>query len=119
MGFFLTVLDVQARSAVDVPAVVARFVGTPGRYGLAVLLFGVVGVVVWPLLFLAVEEYLPGGPDSATRGVVFAAVVWVAFVLVGRGDISGPVLVLYVGFTLIAHLAYGFTFGAVYDRLDR
>ena len=119
MTFFLLILDTQARGAVSVSSVIARFVGVPGRPLLALLLFAAVLLLGWPLVFAVVERSLPGGSDSASRGVVFAAVIWVAFVVVGRGDVSGPILVIYVGFSLIAHLAYGFTLGAVYGRLGR
>lgn len=117
MGFLLLVLDTQARGAVAVPAVVARFLGIPGRPLVALALFAVVAVVVWPALFVAVEDFLPLGPDPAVRGVVFAGVVGVVFVVVGRGDVTGPILVIYVGLSVLAHLAYGFVLGSVYGRL--
>ena len=119
LGFFLLVLDTQARGALSVAGVVARFLGIPGRPVLAVALFVALAAVGWPALFVAVEEYLPFGPDPAARGVVFAAVIGVVFVVVGRGTIGGPILVLYVGFAMLAHLAYGFALGSVYGRLAR
>lgn len=117
LSFFLLVLDTQARTALSVPAAIARFVGMPGDPLIAVALFAATVLIVWPLLFVALEDSLPRGPDPAARGMVFAAIIWVAFVLLGRGDIAGPILIIYVGFTLIAHLAYGFALGAVYGRL--
>jgi hypothetical protein len=117
LGFFLLVLDTQARGAVSVPAVIGRFLGIAGRPLLAIALFAVLTVIGWPALFVTVEEYLPLGPDPAARGVVFAAVIAVAFVVVGRGTITGPILVIYVGFAMLAHLAYGFALGSVYGRL--
>jgi hypothetical protein len=117
LGFFLLVFDTQARDAVSVAAVIGRFLGIAGRPLLAIVLFAVLTVIGWPALFVTVEEYLPLGPDPAARGVVFAAVIAVAFVVVGRGTITGPVLVIYVGFAMLAHLAYGFALGSVYGRL--
>jgi hypothetical protein len=117
LGFFLLVLDTQARGAVSVAAVIGRFLGIAGQPLVAIALFAVLTVVGWPALFVAVEEYLPLGPDPAARGVVFAAVIAVVFVVVGRGAIAGPILVIYVGFSVLAHLAYGFTLGSVYGRL--
>jgi hypothetical protein len=117
LGFFLLVLDTQARGALSIGSVIGRFLGISGPPVLAIALFTVLTVVGWPALFVAVEEYLPFGPDPAARGVAFAAIVGVAFVVVGRGPIRGPILVLYVGFSLLAHLAYGFAFGSVYGRL--
>ena len=69
------------------------------------------------MLFVALEYRIPRGPDPAARGVVFATVLWVAFVITGRGDIGGPILVIFAVFTLLAHWAYGFVLGAVYSRL--
>ncbi|WP_256686674.1 DUF6789 family protein [Halococcus qingdaonensis] len=117
LGGFLLVLDTQARGTLSVAAVVGRFLGIDGRPLIAIALFAVVTVVVWPALFVAVEEYLPFGPDPAARAVAFAAVIGIVFVVVGRGSITGPILVIYVGFSVLAHLAYGFAFGSIYGRL--
>lgn len=117
MTLMLLLLEVETRSAMDVFYVIALFVGTPQDPATGFALFVFAGVVAWPLLFLALEPYLPRGPDPAARGVVFAAILWVPFVVLGRGDIAGPLLIIYVGFTLLAHVAYGFTLGAVYGRL--
>ena len=119
LGIFLLVLDTQARGAVSIPSVIARFLGVPGRPILGIALFAAVNVVLWPLLFVAVERYLPRGPDPASRGVVFAAIIGIVFVFMGRGEVSGPIFFVYVGFSLIAHLAYGFVFGSIYGRLAR
>ena len=117
MTLMLLLLEVETRSALGIFYVIARFVGTPDSPAAGFAVFVAAGVVAWPLLFLALEPYLPRGPDPGARGVVFGAVLWLPFVVLGRGDISGPLLVLYVGFTLLAHVAYGFTLGAVYGRL--
>jgi hypothetical protein len=117
LGGFLLVLDTQSRGAISVAAVIGRFLGLAGRPLLAIALFGVVTAVGWPALFVAVEEYLPFGPDPAARGVAFAAVIGIVFVVVGRGPITGPILVIFVGFSVLAHLAYGFALGSVYGRL--
>ena len=118
MTLLLLLLEAETRSAMELFYVIARFVGTPESPTIGFALFVVAGAVAWPLLFLTLEPYLPRGPDPAARGAVFAAVLWVPFVILGRGDIGGPLLVLYVGYTLFAHLAYGFTLGAVYGRLS-
>jgi hypothetical protein len=117
LGGFLLVLDTQVRGALSVAAVIGRFLGIAGRPLLAIALFAVLTAVGWPALFVAVEESLPLGPDPAARGVVFAAVIGIVFVVVGRGTIAGPVVVIYVGFSVLAHLAYGFALGSVYGRL--
>ncbi|WP_101295484.1 DUF6789 family protein [Halegenticoccus soli] len=118
MSVLLLLLEVETREAIGLFAAVARFVGMPGNLFLGFVIFLLAGAVAWPLLFLALEDYLPGGPDPATRGMAFASILWIAFVVAGRGDISGALFVVYAGLTLVAHLAYGFTLGAVYARLS-
>lgn len=117
MSLLLLLLEVETRERIGVFEAVARFAGQPGNVSLGFVLFLLAGGLAWPLLFLALEEYIPTGPDPATRGAVFATVLWVAFVILGRGDLGGPLLVIYAVFTLLSHLAYGFVLGAVYGRL--
>lgn len=117
MSVLLLLLEVQTRAVIGIFAAVARFAGTPGNLALGFALFAAAGVVAWPVLFVALEHRLPRGPDSAARGTVFATGLWVLFVLLGRGDIWGPVFVIYAAYTLFAHWAYGFTLGLVYATL--
>lgn len=117
MSVMLLLLEVETRSTMELFDVVARFIGLPGDPALGFALFAAAGVVAWPLLFLALERYLPRGPDPAARGVVFGTILWVPFVITGRGDIDGPLLVFFGVYTLFAHWLYGFTLGAVYSRL--
>jgi hypothetical protein len=116
LSLLLLMLEVETRSAVEIFAAIARFAGVPGDLALGFVLFALAGGVGWPLLFAAVERGLPL-EDPATRGMVFALPLWAAFVVVGRGDLAGSLLAVYASFTLLAHLAYGYTLGAVYDRL--
>lgn len=118
MTVLLLLLEVETREEIAVFEAVARFAGQPGNIFLGFVLFVLAGGIAWPLLFIALEEYLPTSPDPATRGAVFAMVLWAAFVVLGRGDLSGPLLAIYAVFTLLAHLAYGFVLGAVYGRLS-
>lgn len=119
MSLLLLLLEVETRSRVHLFDAVARFVGLPGRTAVGFALFLLAGCVAWPLLFVALEAYIPGGPDPAARGVLFAGVLWIAFVVVGRGPIgyADPEFLIYAAVTLIAHFAYGFVLGAVYNRL--
>lgn len=117
LGGFLLVLDTQSRGAMSVVAVIGRFLGITDRPLAAIALFAGLSAVGWPALFVAVEEYLPFGPDPAARAVAFAAVIGVVFVVVGRGPIGGPILVIFVGLSMVAYLAYGFALGSIYGRL--
>lgn len=116
LSLLLLMLEVETRSAVEIFAAISRFVGVPGDLALGFVIFVLAGGVGWPLVFAAVERELPFR-DPATRGMVFAIPLWAAFVVVGRGDLGGTLFAVYASFTLLAHLAYGFTLGAVYARL--
>jgi hypothetical protein len=117
--FVLLVLEVETRSRLAIFDVVARFAGVPGRpaLGFAIVVFA--GVFVWPLLFSVVVRRIGSGRDPAVVGMAFAVVLWVAFVALGTGSFNLVLVAVYLGFTLFAHLAYGFTLGAVYARLGR
>jgi hypothetical protein len=117
LSLLLLLLEVQTREQIQTFEVIARFVGVPGQYAVGFLLFAVAGVLAWPLVFVAVEGYLPLGPDPAARAVGLGIALWVAFVITGRGTISGPLLILFAGYTLVAHVVYGFVLGAVYAHL--
>ena len=87
-------------------------------YAVAVgyLLFLTGGTVMWPLLFVSLGRYLPGG-TWARRGTVFGAVLWTGFVLAFYTGYAGAALAAYVAVTLAGHLIYGFCLGAVFDYL--
>lgn len=118
MSLVLAMMEVQTRSAIGIFAVIARYVRLPGRLWLGFLVFIAVGTVIWPLLLVGLERYLSAALDPAVKGMALAAVLWIPFVLTGRGDLTGPILLLYGAVTLVAHLLYGFTMGAVYARLS-
>jgi hypothetical protein len=80
------------------------------------LLVFAAGVVLWPLLFVAIGERVPGGADPS-RGLAFGTVMWSGFVLAFRTDQTGRALALYASLTLLAHWAYGFVLGAAFEYL--
>ncbi|WP_331236448.1 DUF6789 family protein [Natronorarus salvus] len=75
------------------------------------------GMVPWPLLFASMKEYLPGGRDPV-KGIVFGTILWTGFVLAFYDGFTGMTLVAYVVLTLMAHWAYGFSLGAVFEYLS-
>jgi hypothetical protein len=112
--------EVQTRSRLDTPEAIARFVGVPDQPFVGFVIFAAAGILVWPIVFVAIEEYLaslPGGRDVAIRGIVFGLLLWVAFLVLGTGELTWPFVLLYLLFTLLGHLAYGFTLGVIYQRL--
>lgn len=80
------------------------------------LMFLAGGMVTWPLLFAATGAYLPGR-TYALKGLPYGAVLWTGFAMAFYTSQSGIALVLYLVLTFVAHLAYGFTLGAVFDYL--
>ncbi|QIB74143.1 hypothetical protein GL213_09030 [Halogeometricum borinquense] len=112
----LLLFEVETRSQIGMFEVVARFVGVPGNTTVGFALFVLAGTVAWPLLFVAAEESIPG-TDPAIKGMGVGALLWIPFVLLGRGDLAGAIVLAFGGMTLVAHLAYGYVTGAVYARL--
>lgn len=80
------------------------------------LLFLGGGMVTWPLLFASIGRYLPG-ETYARQGAFFGFVLWTGFVLAFYAGYAGFALAVYVVSTLVAHLVYGFSLGAVLDYL--
>lgn len=116
LSLLLLLLEVETRSVLEIFHAIARFAGVPGQLSVGFVVFVLAGVLAWPLVFLGIEHYIPLS-DTAERGMAFAAVLWVAFVVVGRGTLTGTHLLVFAGGSLLAHLTYGFTLGVVYDRL--
>jgi len=115
MSVVFLMLEVETREQVRAFDAVARYVGMPGNTFVGFIVFALTGIIAWPLLFVAIEPYLPF-EDSPSNGMILGAVLWVAFFILGRGTISGPLLAVFAGFTLLGHFAYGFLLGSLYDR---
>ncbi len=117
MSVILAMIEVEARYVIGIFDAIARFARVPGEPAIGFVLYALVGIVVWPLLFLSLKPYVPLELDPAEAGMLFGAGLWVPFAVIGRGDMAGGLLLLYLSFTLVAHLAYGFSLGAVYAHL--
>jgi cytochrome c oxidase subunit 1 len=84
-------------------------VAPPVLAGVGLFLF--IGMVVWPLLFLSIESYLPGR-NFPQRGMTFGVVLWTGFAFGFYPSGYSPAqTALYLVFTLFGHLAYGFFTG--------
>ncbi|ELZ23192.1 hypothetical protein C475_16124 [Halosimplex carlsbadense 2-9-1] len=117
MSGALAIFEIQTRYAIGIFAAIARFVRVPDNLFAGFVVYALVGTVAWPLLFVSLKPYVPLDLDPAVAGMLFALPLWIAFAIVGRGDVTGAIVVLFVAFTLIAHLVYGFVLGAVYASL--
>lgn len=117
MGTFLF-MQAQTRSRLGAPEAIASYVGLPDRANLGIALFVAIGVLVWPVVFAFVHGRLPDAVadvDAGVLGLGFGAVLWVFFLLLSSGGPQWPFVLLYLAFTLIAHLAYGYTLGLAYQ----
>jgi hypothetical protein len=111
----LDAFDMEAfRVLAELTGLAALFPVNSLAVGYLVFLAG--GMVIWPLLFAATANYLPGW-NFATKGIPYGFVLWTGFVLAfAEGIAAGTfTLALYAILTLISHFAYGFTLGAVFD----
>lgn len=97
---------------VELTGLAAIAPGNPTAVGYLLFLAG--GMVTWPLLFASIGRYLPG-ETYPRQGAFFGFILWTGFVLAFYVGYTGIELALYVVFTLIAHIAYGFCLGAVFD----
>lgn len=120
MSVVLVIAEVEARFELGVGRAIAGYAGIPDEPALGLLVFLFGGMVVFPLVFLALEDYLarlPGGGDPAIRGMAFSLPLWGLYLVVGSPDVYSLRGALHLSFTLFAHLMYGFTLGAVYHAL--
>jgi hypothetical protein len=101
----------------DLTGLDALFPANEVAIGFLVFLGG--GMLTWPLLFAATAAYLPGA-TFATKGIPYGFVLWTGFVLAFSQGIAGGAvtLALYAVLTLVSHVAYGFSLGAVFDYLS-
>lgn len=118
MTVFLGFIAVETRSQLGFFDAISRFSGVPAQPVFGFGLFVLAGIVVWPLLFVAIESYLPGSNPHA-NGLIVAAILWIAFVNTGTQLSEPTALILYGGLTLLAFLIYGLTFGEIYSQLLR
>lgn len=82
------------------------------------LLFLAGGMTTWPLIFAAIERFLPG-TSLPKRGVSFGIILWTGFVIAFvdglPADPTTVQIAIYVLSTLVAHIGFGFGLGWVFD----
>jgi hypothetical protein len=101
---------------------ITRFAGFAAFFGmeptatLGMIVFGIGGTFVLPLIFLVVGSFLPPRAPRYLRGVTFATFFWTGFAPAFWPDAGIVVVGLFLVFSLLAHWVYGATLGFVLDR---
>ncbi|MFC4541955.1 DUF6789 family protein [Halosolutus amylolyticus] len=106
MSGVLAVAVVLGAFDLEAFAGLATLVGLPANPGLGYVIFLLGGMTTWPLLFLALGEYLPGELTLVT-GLWYATVIASGFAIGFHTDQAGLELVAYLVFVLLAHWIYG------------
>lgn len=91
-------------------------VGFEPSLALGVALFVIGGTTVLPVMFTVVGEFLPPMEPRALKGVTFATIFWVGFVLAFWPGGGALTIALFLVVSLLAHWIYGLTLGVVLDR---
>ncbi|MFC4550784.1 MULTISPECIES: DUF6789 family protein [Halorussus] len=97
-------------------AELAELAGLPSSVALGYGLFLVGGMSVWALLFVTLAAFLPGRP-LVVRGLSYATIVSLGFMIAFYTGQSGLGLVGYVVFVFVAHWLYGFGLAATIQSL--
>jgi cytochrome c oxidase subunit 1 len=95
----------------------AGLAGLPATPGVGYLVFLAGGTTTWALLFLALQEYLPGRLRVGT-GIAYATVVSLGFMIAFYSGQSGLELVGFVALSLVAHWLYGLGLAVVLEFLE-
>ncbi|RJS94111.1 DUF6789 family protein [Salinisphaera sp. Q1T1-3] len=102
--------------AYDLVGLIQRFTGGPRAAGW--LGYALVGVLLWPAVFVLLRARLPGASDIA-RGLVFGGLAWAAMMLLFLPIAGAGFFGLVIGWwvpvmALLQHLLYGAALGLVY-----
>jgi MFS family permease len=101
---------------------VTRFAGFAAFFGieptatLGMVIFGIGGTFVLPLIFLVVGSFLPPREPRYLRGVTFATFFWTGFAPAFWPDAGALVIGVFLIVSLVGHCIYGATLGYVLDR---
>ena len=90
--------------------------GLEPSLALGIALFVFAGTLFLPVQFLVVGAYLPPESPRNVRGVTFALIYWIGFLMVFMPDGGALAIGLFVVASLLYHVAYGYTLGYLIDR---
>ncbi|KTG08628.1 hypothetical protein AUR64_18355 [Haloprofundus marisrubri] len=109
VGILLGVLSPSAFAGL------AEIVMLGDSFAIGSFIFIAGGMTSLPLLFVSLAVFLPGS-TLARRGVTYATIVWTGFIIAFYTQQTGTALAGYLVITLVAHWAYGYVLGLLYDR---
>lgn len=112
----LFILNATVTPDLDVFGTLAELAGVGGSPVVGLALFVGAGMFAWPLLFVTLGAFLPGD-TKPQQGIVFAAVLWLGFITAFYARYTGFDLVVFIVFSIVTHLAYGWVLGFVSARL--
>lgn len=110
-----TLFDLFSTGPITRFAGVATFFGGEPTVGLGIVLFGLGGTFVLPLMFLVVGAFLPPETPRYLRGVTFATIMWVGFAPAFWPRAGALAVGTYLVVSLVGHWVYGATLGAALD----
>lgn len=92
------------------------YVGVDASLELGIALFVIGGTTVLPLIFVVVGSYLPPATPRYARGITFATIFWLGFVLAFWPGGDRLTIALYIVMSLLAHWVYGAVLGGLLSR---
>lgn len=94
----------------------AAFFGIEPTAMLGMVVFGLGGTLVLPLIFLVVGSFLPPREPRYLRGATFATFFWTGFAPAFWPGTGMLAIAIFLVVSLVAHWIYGLTLGFVLDR---
>ena len=100
-----------------------QYAGLPASRGVGWLLHFLVGIVLWGLLFVALNSAMPGGSQTV-KGIVFSIAAWLLMMIIPMPMAGAGLFAVNLGIgapiaTLILHIIFGAVLGAVYGLLRK
>jgi len=112
----LFVVNATVTPGLNVFGTLAELAGVGNAPVIGLALFFGAGMFAWPLLFVTLGAFLPGS-TRPMQGIVFAAILWTGFITAFYSLYSGFDLVVFVAFSVVTHLTYGYVLGFISARL--
>lgn len=92
------------------------FLGLEPSLRLGIVLFVLGGTLFLPIQFVVVGAYLPPEVPRYARGVTFALIYWIGFLMVFWPDAGLLAAGLFVAFSFLYHVSYGLVLGYLIDE---